>query len=97
MNEEHYGRIIVPDKTRGLTDVLRWQFTVLFRRPPACKRLSLLGLRCSEHDRLQTTFLAGLRPHADSALWCMVQGDNEQPPTADMVRSCWEYTKRSQF
>ena len=27
----------------------------------------------------------------------MVQGDNEQPPTAEMVRSCWEYTKLSQF
>ena len=67
MNEEHYGRMIVPDKTLGLTDVLRWQFTVRFRRPPACKRLSLLGLRCSEHDRLQTTFLAGLRPRAASS------------------------------
>ena len=30
MNEEHYGRMIVPDKTLGLTDVLRWQFTVRF-------------------------------------------------------------------
>ena len=57
----------------------------------------MLGLRRSEHDRLQTTFFAELRPRADSALWYMVQGDNEQPPTADMVRSCWVYTKRSQF
>ena len=43
MNEEHYGRMIVPDKTLGITDVLRWQFTVRCRRPPACKQLSSLG------------------------------------------------------
>ena len=51
MNEQGYGRMIVPDRTFGLTDALRWQFT----------------------------------------------GDNEQPPTANMVRACWEYAKAHQF
>jgi hypothetical protein len=51
MNEEQYGTHIIPERTLGLTDALRWQFT----------------------------------------------GDNEQPPTADMIRDCWKYAKTKQF
>ena len=34
MNEQGYGRMVVPERTLGFTDVLRWQFTGDNEQPP---------------------------------------------------------------
>ena len=33
----------------------------------------------------------------NTALRWQFTGDNEQPPTADMVKACWNYTSSNQF